>query len=255
LQSIDLNADLGEGFGAWRMGDDAAMLRVVSSANVACGFHAGDPDIMARCFAQAKEAGVAIGAHVSFPDLAGFGRRHIAMTAGEIERCVAYQLGAAQGLAAYAGHRIAFVKAHGALANLAERDAEIAGAIARAVAAVDSSLTLLAIALSEQVKAAERAGLKIAHEIFADRSYTREGRLTPRGQKGSVIHDVEEAVERVALMLTEGAIVTRNDKLLPTPIDSICVHGDTPEAVDMANGLRGALEDSGWKIRAFLKAE
>lgn len=251
MPTIDLNADLGEGFGAWRMGDDAAMLQVVSSANIACGFHAGDPDIMADCFARAEQAGVAVGAHVSFPDLAGFGRRVISMSAPQIERCIAYQLGAAQGVAAYAGHRIAFVKAHGALANLAERDREVAEAIARAVAAVDPSLILLAIALSEQVAAGERANLRVAHEIFADRAYTRDGRLAPRAQKGAVLHETDKVVERSVRMLAEGGVITRGERLLPTPIDSICVHGDTPRAVEMAQGLRAALEASGWSIRAF----
>ncbi len=251
MRIVDLNADLGEGFGAWRMGDDAAMLGVVTSANVACGFHAGDPDIMAACFAQAREAGVAVGAHVSFHDLAGFGRRAIPMTTLEVERIVAYQLGAAQAMACYAGHRITFVKAHGALANLAERDPEIAGAISRAVAAVDPSITLLAIALSEQVRAAERAALRVAHEIFADRAYAADGRLAPRARKRAVLHDLDEVVERATRMLMEGAIVTENETMLPTPIDSICVHGDTPQALEMARRLRAALEASGYRLRPF----
>lgn len=249
--SIDLNADLGEGFGQWRMGDDEAMLGIVTSANVACGFHAGDPDIMARTFARAKERRVAVGAHVAFPDLAGFGRRAMALTPKEIENLVAYQLGAAQGVAALSGHRITHVKAHGALANIAERDADVAGAIARAVRAVDPTLVLLAIALSEQTRAAERAGLAVAHEIFADRAYMDDGRLLPRGETGAVIEDVEEAIARVLAMLAEGALVTAGGKRLPTRIDSICVHGDTPHAVTMAQRLRAALEGAGWSIRAF----
>ncbi len=251
MPTIDLNADLGEGFGAWRMGDDAALLRIVSSANVACGFHAGDPDIMAQCFAQAKQAGVSVGAHVSFPDLAGFGRRSIPMSPQEIERAVAYQLGAAQALAHYAGHKITFVKAHGALANLAESDARIADAVARAIVAVDPSLTQLVIALSEQTCAAERAGLRAAHEIFADRAYTKEGRLAPRSQGGAVIQDVELVVERALKMLREGAVLALGGALLPTPIDSVCVHGDTPHAVEMAMRLRAAIESAGWSLRPF----
>ena len=182
-RTIDLNADLGEGFGHWRMGDDDAMLDIVTSANVACGFHAGDPDIMATTFARAKEKGVAVGAHVAFPDLAGFGRRSLPMSAREIERAVAYQLGAAQALAALSGHRITHVKAHGALANIAERDADVANAIARAVRGVDPSLALLAIALSEQTLAGARAGLRVVNEIFADRAYMDDGRLQPRSRR------------------------------------------------------------------------
>lgn len=248
---IDLNADLGEGFGPWRMGDDAAMLDLVTSANVACGFHAGDPDIMAATFALARARGVSVGAHVGFPDLAGFGRRPMAMTAAEIERAVAYQIGAAQALASLAGHRISHVKAHGALANIAERDAGVADALARATRAVDPRLTLLAIALSEQARAGERAGLAVAHEIFADRAYADDGRLQPRGEAGAVITDAAAAVARVREMLDAGALVAVTGKRLPTPIDSICVHGDTAQAVEMARRLRAALEDAGLRLRPF----
>jgi 5-oxoprolinase (ATP-hydrolysing) subunit A len=251
---IDLNADLGEGFGPWRMGDDAAMLDVVTSANVACGFHAGDPDIMARTFARARERGVAVGAHVGFPDLAGFGRRPMAMTPAEIERAVAYQIGAAQALAALSGHRVTYVKAHGALANIAERDRAVAEALARATRAVDPSLILLAIALSEQVRAGERAGLKVAHEIFADRAYLDDGRLQPRGEPGAVIADAGVALARVGEMLSEGALATVSGRRLKTPIDSICVHGDTAHAVEMARALRAGLEAEGHELRAFAGA-
>jgi UPF0271 protein len=253
-RSIDLNADLGEGFGQWRMGDDAAMLEVVTSANVACGFHAGDPDIMAQTFTRARERGVMVGAHVAFPDIAGFGRRAIAMTAQEIERAVAYQIGAAQALARYAGHCVTYVKAHGALANIAERDASVADALARAARAVDPSLTLLAIALSEQTRAGARAGLKVAHEIFADRAYLDDGRLQPRSETGAVITDTAAAIVRVREMLAEGALVTVSGKRLETPIDSICVHGDTADAAEMARRLRDALETDGLRLRAFVGA-
>src|SRR5579872_1633521 len=171
MKSVDLNADLGEGFGRYECGDDEAMLWIITSANVACGAHAGDPEIMAATFRMAKERGVAVGAHPGFPDLWGFGRRRIPFTAGEIERLVAYQLGAAQALAIYSGHRITYVKAHGALANAAEADADVAEALARAVKTVDASLVLLGIALTEQLRAAERCGLKSASEIYADRGY------------------------------------------------------------------------------------
>lgn len=248
---IDLNADLGEGFGQWRMGDDAAMLAVVTSANVACGFHAGDPDIMAKTFAIAREKGVAVGAHVAFPDIAGFGRRAIGMTPQEIERAVAYQIGAAQALATYAGHRVSYVKAHGALANIAEKNPEVADALARATRIVDRDLTLLAIAVSEQVRAGDRAGLRVAHEIFADRAYLDDGRLQSRGEKGAVITDAEEAVARVRRMLRDGALVAVSGKRLRTQIDSICVHGDSDDAVALARRLRAELEADGYALQAF----
>lgn len=250
-KTLDLNADLGEGFGPWRMGDDEAMLGVVTSANVACGFHAGDPDIMARTFALARAKGVVVGAHVAFPDLQGFGRRAVALSPVEIERAVAYQIGAAQALATLSGHRITHVKAHGALANLAERDADVADAIARATRAVDASLVLLAIALSEQTRAGERAGLRVAHEIFADRAYMDDGRLQPRREAGAVIDDIDAALSRAKSMIAEGALISASGRRLKTPIDSICVHGDTPHAVEMARRLRAALEGEGVAMRAF----
>ncbi|MBU3887185.1 LamB/YcsF family protein [Methylosinus sporium] len=253
--TIDLNADLGEGFGAWRMGDDEAMLDLVTSANVACGYHAGDPDIMARCFTLAKARGVAIGAHVSFPDLAGFGRRRIPYSAAEVERLVAYQIGAAQALALYSGHRLTYVKCHGALANVAEVEPEIALAVARAMRAVDAGLTLLAIARSEQVAAAEHAGVAIAHEVFADRAYLDDGRLKSRSQKGAVIEDPDWAAARAVNMLSEQAIVTESGKRLPTPIDSICVHGDTAHAVEMTRRLRAALERAGYQLLPFAASQ
>jgi UPF0271 protein len=234
------------------MGDDAAMLKLVTSANVACGFHAGDPDIMASCFRAAREASCAVGAHVAFPDLAGFGRRALGLTPAQIRRAVAYQIGAAQALAKLAEHRVAYVKAHGALANLAEQDSAVAQAIAAAVAAVDPELVLLAIARSAQVAAGENAGLRVAHEIFADRAYAEDGRLAPRGEAGAVIDDAEEIVARVATMLEKGALVTRSGAFLPTKIDSICVHGDTPHAVEIAQRLRTELEAAGWRLASFI---
>lgn len=245
MPTIDLNADLGEGFGAYRMGDDAAMLGLVTSANVACGFHAGDPEIMAATFRMARDRGVAIGAHPGFPDLWGFGRRRIPYSADEIERLVAYQLGAALGVAAYAGARVTYVKAHGALANIAAEERSVADALAKAVKAVDPSLALLAIALTEQVVAGEAAGLAVHQEVYADRGYDERGGLLPRTEPGALIHDVGEATARALAMVTEGAIVTRSGARLPTPIRSICVHGDSPQAVALAGRLRGALDAAG----------
>jgi 5-oxoprolinase (ATP-hydrolysing) subunit A len=248
---VDLNSDLGEGFGTYRCGDDDAMLSIVTSANVACGFHAGDPEIMARTFKLAKERGIAIGAHPGFPDLWGFGRRRMPFTASEIERIVAYQIGAAQALASYAGHRITYVKPHGALSNVSESDRQVSDAIARAMRAVDSSLTFLCIASSEQVKAAEALGLKVTCEIYADRGYTEDGRLIQRGKPGALIEDCEEATERALAMVESGAIITSSGKRLEAPIGSICIHGDSPHAVAMARSLRLRLETAAVTIAAF----
>jgi 5-oxoprolinase (ATP-hydrolysing) subunit A len=250
MPSVDLNSDLGEGFGAYRCGDDEAMLSIVTSANVACGFHAGDPEIMARIFRIARERGVAIGAHPGFPDLWGFGRRRIPFTAGEIERLVAYQIGAAQALAAYAGHRITYVKTHGALGNIAEAERDVAEAVVRAMRAVDPSLALLAGALSEPLKAAAAAGVAAISEIFADRGYTPEGRLIPRGKPGAMIEDPAAAADRVLAMVESGAIITAEGERLKTPIHSICVHGDSPHAVEAARQVRHRLEAAGVTVAA-----
>lgn len=248
---IDLNSDIGEGFGAYRCGDDEAMLSIVSSANVACGLHAGDPEIMARTFSEAARRGVAVGAHPGFPDLWGFGRRRIPYTTGEIERLVAYQTGAAQALAQYAGHKISYVKVHGALSNIAEAERPVAEAIVRAVKAVDPSLMLLAIARSELVVAAESAGIRWAAEIFADRGYGEDGRLIARGLPGAFVTDPLEAAERVLAMVSAGALITTGGLYLETPISSICVHGDTAHAVDMAKCVRQRLEAAGYVIAPF----
>jgi len=248
---VDINSDMGEGFGAYRLGDDAAILDIVSSANVACGFHGGDPEIMADTFTMAREKGVAVGAHPSFADLWGFGRRVIPHSAGEIERLVAYQIGAAQALSAYAGHPIRYVKAHGALGNLTQTDRSVAEAVTRAIKAVDPSLMCLAIALGHQDRFAREAGLTVKSEIFADRAYTEEGFLVSRKLEGAVIHDAARAAERVVRMVRQGAIETVSGKLIKTPIDSICVHSDTPSAVAIAARVRAELEENGVAIRAF----
>lgn len=248
---VDINSDMGEGFGAYRLGDDAAILDIVSSANVACGFHGGDPEIMAATFTMAREKGVAVGAHPSFADLWGFGRRVIPHSAGEIERLVAYQIGAAQALSAYAGHPIRYVKAHGALGNLTQTDRSVAEAVTRAIKAVDPSLKCLAIALGHQDRFAREAGLTVKSEIFADRAYTEEGFLVSRKLEGAVIHDAAKAAERVVRMVRQGAIETVSGKLIKTPIDSICVHSDTPSAVAIAARVRAGLEENGVAIMAF----
>lgn len=254
MQSIDLNCDCGESFGVYQMGDDEAMLGIVTSANVACGFHGGDPEVMAATFRLAKEKGVAVGAHPGFPDLAGFGRRRIPYSTGEIERIVAYQIGAAQALAAYSGHKITHVKPHGALSNVAMEDRDVARAIAKAVRAVDPDLAFLAVAKSalEQAGLAER--LAIVSEIFADRAYTDRGLLMPRGQEGAVLHDADAVAERVLAMVSEGALIAASGQRIPVPIHSICVHGDTPNAVAMAKAVRAKLEGVGIRLKAFVGA-
>ena len=251
MRSVDLNCDCGEGFGAYRCGDDAAMLETVTSINVACGFHAGDPEIMAHTFAAAKARGIAIGAHPGFPDLFGFGRRRLPFTAGEIERLVAYQIGAAQALCLYAGARLGHVKAHGALSTLAAQDATIAAAIARAVKMTASDLRLLVPAGTELETAGLTLGLKVAREIYADRAYTDAGQLVERSNPGAVLHDAEEAAARVLAMVSEGAIITSSGKRLAAQIESICVHGDSPNAVAMAKAVRSRLEDAGIGLAPF----
>ena len=251
MRAVDLNCDCGEGFGAYAMGDDAAMLDIVTSANVACGFHAGDPDIMAKTFALAKAKGVAVGAHPGFADRAGFGRRPIPATPAEIERLVAYQIGAAQALAAQAGHRLTHVKPHGALSNIAMADADVARAIAHATRAVDPALVFLAIAGTELERAGEAEGLTTIQEVFADRGYTDDGHLAPRAMEGAVLHDAAAAADRAAAMVADGAIVTMSGKLVAVGIGSICVHGDTPGAVAMARAVRAALEAAGISLRPF----
>lgn len=253
MATVDLNSDLGEAFGAWTMGDDAAMLGLVTSANVACGFHAGDPDVMAETFRLARAKGVAVGAHPGYADLQGFGRRRISLGEREIEHIVAYQIGAAQGMAALAGHRLGHVKAHGALANLAATEAGVAEAIARAIRAVDRDLVHLAIAGSEQVAAGARAGLRVVHEIYADRGYAEDGQLVRRGLPGATIDDPDEAADRVIRMIEAGGLLTVSGRCLATPIESICVHGDSPHAVAAATRLRARLTAAGIGLAPFAR--
>ena len=251
---INLNADLGESFGAWTMGEDEALLQVVRSANIACGFHAGDPLVMRNTVRTALAAGVSLGAHPAYPDVQGFGRRPMKMAPTELEAVVIYQVGALAGMAAAEGGRVTHVKPHGALNNQACEDAVLADAVARAVRAVDRELILLAPVLSELYKAGERAGLRVAAEIFADRAYTDAGMLVPRGQPGAVIHDHDELVAHVLRMLDAGGVVSQSGKVLPTAMHSICVHGDTPGAVANAGRLRAALEASGREVVSLSEA-
>jgi UPF0271 protein len=245
---INLNADLGESFGAWTMGEDAALLGVVNSANIACGFHAGDPLVMRTTVRMALAAGVGLGAHPAYPDLQGFGRRPMTLAPAELEAVILYQVGALAGMAAAEGGKLSHVKPHGALNNQACEDAALADVVARAVRAFDPGLILLAPALSELQAAGQRAGLPVAAEIFADRAYTDVGTLVPRSRPGAVIHDPDAVVAHVLRMLQAGGIVAASGKLLPTAMHSICVHGDTPGAVDNARRLRTALQAKGWRL-------
>jgi UPF0271 protein len=245
---INLNADLGESFGAWTMGEDAALLGVVNSANIACGFHAGDPLVMRTTVRTALAAGVGLGAHPSYPDLQGFGRRPMTLAPAELEAVILYQIGALAGMAAAEGGQLSHVKPHGALNNQACEDASLADVVARAVRAFDRQLILLAPALSELQAAGQRAGLAVAAEVFADRAYTDAATLVPRGRPGAVLHDPHAVVAHVLRMLESGGIVAASGKLLPTAMHSICVHGDTPGAVDNARRLRAALQAAGWQM-------
>ncbi|MCE4223297.1 5-oxoprolinase subunit PxpA [Methylobacterium sp. C25] len=250
-RTIDLNADLGEGFGPWRMGDDAALLDIVTSANIACGFHAGDPDIMVETALAAQQRGVAIGAHPGFFDIRGFGRNAIRESPKRIERDVAYQVGALQACAALAGTRVTYVKAHGALANLSNAEDAVAEAIARAVAGVDRGLALVVMPGLPAERAAERAGLRTVREVYADRAYAEDGTLAPRSAEGAVLHEAHEIAERVRCMVEDGAVTTLSGKRIPVGIDTICVHGDNPGAVEAARAVRAGLEAAGLVLAPF----
>ncbi|MGF9566459.1 5-oxoprolinase subunit PxpA [Neorhizobium sp. JUb45] len=254
MMNIDINSDLGESFGAWAMGDDSAMLDIVSSANVACGFHAGDPAGILRTLRAAAERGVAIGAHVGYRDLAGFGRRNMDPTSDELIGDVIYQIGALQGLAKAAGTRVTYVKPHGALYNTIAIDTRQAKDVIDAILAIDPSLVLMALAGSQLVEQARAAGLTVVAEAFADRAYTAEGNLVSRREKGSVLHDPDLIAARMVRMVKEGVIEAIDGTLTKVDAQSICVHGDSPGAVAMARRLRDVFEQSGLAIRAFAGA-
>ncbi|HEY0328722.1 MAG TPA: 5-oxoprolinase subunit PxpA [Rhodopseudomonas sp.] len=252
MTSIDLNCDLGEGFGAWQMGNDKAMIGLASSVNIACGFHAGDADIMRNTVALAKAGGVSIGAHPGYRDLHGFGRRPVAgLSAAEIENLVAYQIGALQAVAALAGHAVTHVKAHGALSNVACEDDMTANAIAAAIKAVDRKLIFVVLANSRLVKAGEAAGLPLAHEVFADRAYEDDATLVSRKKPGAVLHDPVQIAARVVRMVEDGAVVSVTGKVIKMRTDTVCIHGDTPGAVEIARGVRQALTEAGIAVAPF----
>ena len=252
---VDLNCDMGESFGRWELGADAEVMPHITSANIACGAHAGDPATMRRTLRLAREHGVACGAHPGFADLAGFGRREIPMTPEEIADLVIVQIGALHAMARSDGIRLTHVKPHGALYNMAARLPSLADAIAGAVASVDPALVLFCLAGSPMVAAAARAGLTAAAEGFADRSYEPDGSLTPRSVAGSVIHDREQVVARAVRMVRESRITARNGEDIDLRVETICVHGDTRGAADLAHALRAGLEAAGLTVAAVRKPD
>ncbi|MGW2134134.1 LamB/YcsF family protein [Streptomyces coelicoflavus] len=251
MTSIDLNADLGEGFGRWRLTDDEGLLSVVTSANVACGFHAGDPATMRRVCALAAERGVTIGAQVSYRDLAGFGRRTMDVPPAELAAEVAYQIGALEVFARAAGTRVAYVKPHGALYNRVVRDEEQASAVVDGVLLTGGALPVLGLPGSRVLERAGRAGLPVVPEAFADRAYTDEGTLVPRVQEGALVTDPDAVVARAVGLARSGSVTALSGARVEVRARSLCVHGDTPGAVDLARRVRERLEASGVRVAAF----
>lgn len=248
---IDLNSDLGESYGAWRMGEDATMLDIVSSANVACGFHAGDPSGILSTLKEAAKRGVKVGAHVSYPDRVGFGRRNMDVASADLTADVIYQISALQGLAKVAGTAVTYIKPHGALYNTIAGDARQAEAVFEAILGLDPQLVLLALAGTPIVARARAAGVIVCEEAFADRGYTPEGRLVSRLEKGAVLHDPELVAARMLRLAREGVIEANDGSTLELKAESICIHGDSPGAVAMAQAVRAALVAGGVDIRSF----
>ena len=245
MRNVDLNSDMGEGFGSWSMGDDAALLDIVTSANVACGFHAGDPDVMDKTMRRAVQNGVGIGAHPGFADLKGFGRRQLPIPHDELANAVAYQLGAAQAMAKRAGGKVRHLKLHGALANMASVDHALAKTCYQAALDVDPDITIMVLAATAQEESARELGCTWAGEIFSDRAYNDDATLVDRSLPGAVLHDASVAAPRILDMLKAGAIISNSGKHIPCQIDTICLHGDTPGAVAMAQGIRDHLTQAG----------
>jgi len=249
---IDLNADLGESFGTWVLGDDAAMLGLVTSANVACGFHAGDATTLRRTCAQAAVRGVVVGAQVGYRDLAGFGRRFVDMDPGGLADDVVYQIGALDGMCRVGGTAVRYVKPHGALYNAVVHHRAQAGAVVDAVRAYDANLPVLGLPGSELLRAAEAAGLRAVPEFFVDRGYTAEGTLVPRSQPGALLHEADAGAARVLRLLTDGVVRSVDGTDVAVRAESACVHGDSPGAVAMAQAVRAALAAEGVELRAFV---
>ena len=252
MTTMDLNSDLGESLGAWTMGDDAAMLEIVSSANVACGFHAGDPVGILQTLRAAAERGVVVGAHVAYPDLKGFGRRNMDISSAELVADVIYQIGALQGLAAAAGTTVRYVKPHGALYNTIAQDARQAKDVIAAIRAINPGLALVVLAGSPLVQWARDAGLRVVSEAFADRAYTPQGALVSRREKGAVLHDPEVIAQRMVRLVREGTMEAIDGSTVRIEADSICVHGDSPDAVGIARELRKRFEADGIQIASFM---
>ncbi len=251
MSSIDLNSDVGESFGRWTLGDDDAVLEVVTSANVACGFHAGDASTLRRCCETAVRRGVVVGAQVGYRDLVGFGRRYIEMDPVELADDVVYQVGALEALARVAGTRVAYVKPHGALYNAVVHHERQARAVVDAVRAYDAALPLLGLPGSVLLDVAERAGLHTVREAFADRGYTPEGTLVPRSEPGAVLSDPDEVAQRVLRMVTDGEVEAVDGSVVAVDAASVCLHGDSPGAVAMATAVRHALDAAGVRIEPF----
>jgi len=251
VASIDLNADLGEGFGVWRLGDDDAMLGIVTSANIACGFHAGDPAGLLSVCRLAAERGVRIGAQVSYRDLAGFGRRFIDVAAEDLHADVVYQIGALHGLAQVAGTSVSYVKPHGALYNTIVTNREQAAAVAEAVSAVDVGLPVLGLAGSVFFDEAQRRGLRTVPEAFADRAYRPDGQLVSRREPGAVLHDAAAIAERVLTMVTGRSVTAVDGSAVALQVESVCVHGDSPGAVQIASAVSDRLKADGIDLKAF----
>lgn len=250
-KAVDLNADMGESFGPWKMGDDAALLDIISSANIACGFHAGDWDVMAKTMQTAKENGVGIGAHPGFNDLQGFGRQRMHVPLPSLANMVRYQLGAAQGMARALGATVRHLKLHGALANMCSENQDMAHACYEAALSVDPDIIIMVLAATAQERAVKDLGCNWVGEIFADRAYNDDGTLVDRSLPGAVIHDAAIAGPRITEMVQEGAIITTTGKRIPTDIGTICLHGDTPSAVTLARSVRDSLSDAGITIQKF----
>ncbi len=249
---LDLNADVGESFGQWTLGDDDAMLELVTSANVACGFHAGDPSTLRRATAGAARVGVAVGAQVSYPDLGGFGRRFVDVEPDALTDDVLYQLGALEAMCRVAGSRVRYVKPHGALYNATRTHEAQAAAVVEAVRAYDPSLPVLGLPGSALLAAAEQAGLRAVPEFFVDRGYTAEGALVPRREPGALLDDAQEATRRLVRMLDEGVVRSVDGTDVVVHAESACVHGDSPGAVAMAQAVRDGLRDAGVRLAAFV---
>ncbi|WP_276121657.1 LamB/YcsF family protein [Pararhizobium qamdonense] len=254
MTAIDLNSDLGESYGAWRMGEDETMLGIVSSANVACGFHAGDPAGIWKTVKAAAGKGVSIGAHVSYPDRVGFGRRDLDVTSGELIADVIYQIGALKGMAASAGVAVGYVKPHGALYNRIAHDPIQGQAVIDAIKAIDPSLVLMGLANAPILKLAQASGLKTVAEAFADRAYTPDGQLVSRREQGAVLHDTQLIARRMLQLARQGTLEAIDGSTITIAAQSICVHGDSPGAVTIAQEIRRAFEADGISVRSFLTA-